>query len=172
MDTAGLSLDGTGVLLSEAPGNQFRPTVLDRRPSAGINNHQIAWTDYRKGALADVYGIQVDGNGAVVGSDFAISTNAADQANVVGDVDWINTKKSLIGWIDQSPGSYYNIYTATVDQTAGVLPQGALSAQGNDQRAQVVTYATDRVTDYGFLSVWMDKRNGTDYDIYGIKVWP
>jgi hypothetical protein len=41
-----------------------------------------------------------------------------------------------------------------------------------EQRANVVTYATDGITDYGFLEVSADRRNGTDYDIWGLKVFP
>ena len=174
--TTGTLMDGTGVLLTGAAGNQFRPTVTDRRPSAGINNHIIAWTDYRPGAQADVYGIRMDGTGTVVGSEFAISTNTADQANVVADVDWINTKKSLTGFIDLRNGADYDIYSAAVDQTGAASGETAVVGQptgaSGEQRAEVVTYATDGVNDYGFMTVWMDRRNGTDYDIYGIKVWP
>jgi hypothetical protein len=171
--TSGASLDGTGNLLIGAAGNQFRPTVTDRRPAAGINNHLIAWTDFRNGALADVYGIQISGTGIVVGSDFAVSASPEDQANIVADVDWINTKKNLVGSIEQVSGqSYFNVHTAMVDQSGNSNESGPLSTQTNDQRAEVVTYATDGVNDYGFLAVWADKRNGTDYDIYGIKIWP
>jgi hypothetical protein len=170
--TAGTLLNGSGVLLNGAAGDQFRPTVTDRRPASGVSNHLVAWTDYRNGAQADVYGVYVDGNGNPVGSDFAVSTSPANQANVVADVDWISTKKSLVGTIDQSPGAYYNIYTATVDQAGGVVERGPLSPQGNEQRGEVVAYATDGINDYGFLAVWADRRNGTDYDIWGMKVWP
>ncbi len=170
--TTGALLDGMGVLLSGTSGNQFRPTVTDRRPLAGINNHLVSWADYRNGSQGDVYGIYVDGSGAPVGSEIAISTSLVDQANVVADVDWINTKKSLVGFIDNTPGAYYNINTASVDQSGLSTENGPMAANVDEQRAEVVTYATDGITDHGFLAVWMDRRNGTDYDIWGIKVWP
>jgi hypothetical protein len=170
---SGMMLDGSGILLSGAVGDQFRPTVTDRRPVSGVSKHLVAWTDYRNGSQADVYGAHVDGNGNKVGSDFVVSTSSANQANVVADVDWINTKKSLVGSIEQVSGqTYFNIHTATVDQTVVSAERGSLSALAADQRAEVVTYATDGTSDYGFLAVWADRRNGTDYDIYGIKVWP
>ena len=141
-----------------------------------MNNYLIAWTDYRNGAQADVYGVYVDGNGAAAGSDFVISTNTADQANVVADIDWIVTKKALIGFIDKRNATDYDIYSATVDQTGGVIGDTAIVGQATgatgEQRAEVVTYATDGINDYGFFTVWMDRRNGTDYDIYGVKIWP
>jgi hypothetical protein len=173
----GTLLDVGGVLLSGAVGNQFRPTVTDRRPVSGVNNHLVAWTDYRNGAQADVYGVSLDGNGSVVGTEFAISTNAANQANVVAEVDWIKTKKSVVGYItEEVSAGNYDIFRATVDPSGGVagdtLVVGIGSGALDDQRAEVVTYATDGTNDYGFLTVWMDKRNGTDYDIWGIKVWP
>jgi photosystem II stability/assembly factor-like uncharacterized protein len=174
---SGALLDGMGILISGASGNQFRPTVTDRRPAAGINNHLIAWTDYRNSSVqGDVYGVYVNGSGAVLGSDFAISTNSADQANVVAETDWIRTKKSVVGWIDKRPGTDYDIYSAIVDPSGIVTGEAALvgvpTGAIGEQRAQVVTYATDGINDYGFLTVWADRRNGTDYDIWGTKVWP
>jgi hypothetical protein len=171
--TSGISLDGMGNLLIGASGNQFRPTVTDRRPTAGINNHFIAWTDYRNGTKADVYGAYVDGNGAVVGSDIAICSDPGDEANVVADVDWVNTKKNVVSWIrQQDPQTYFNVVTSTVDQAGAVTCGGPLNPVAAEQRANVMAYATDGVNDYGFLEVSADRRNGTDYDIWGIKVWP
>ena len=174
--TSGVLLDGSGVLLAGASGNQFRPTVTDRRPGSGVSNHLIAWTDYRNGTQADVYGVYVDGSGLIVGSDFAISGNGGEQANVVGDVDWISTKKNLVGYITQGMNSDYEIQNAWVDQAGAATWDytiaGVSTGAANEQRSQVVSYATDGVNDYGFLAVWSDKRNGTDYDVYTIKVWP
>jgi hypothetical protein len=175
VSTAGTILDGmgTGILLSGAPGNQFRPTVTDRRPSAGINNHFISWTDYRNGSQADVYGVYVDGTGVISGPEVAVSTAASNVANVVADVDWIRTKQNLVGWIqEQTPSTYYNVVAGTVDQ-AGVVAGGSpTNPVADEHRANVVVYATDGVTDYGFLTVSADRRNGTDYDIWGIKSFP
>jgi hypothetical protein len=173
VETSGVSLDGMGILLSSAVGNQFRPTVTDRRPTAGIDNHIIAWTDFRNGAKADVYGAYIDGNGAVVGRDFSICADPGDEANVVADVDWINTKKDVVSWIrQQDPQTYYNVATGTVDQVGSVTCGGPLNPVSDEQRANVVTYSTDGITDYGFLEVSADRRNGTDYDIWGMKVFP
>ncbi|MDZ4384215.1 MAG: hypothetical protein U0940_01895, partial [Nitrospirota bacterium] len=174
--TSGALLDGSGVLITGASGNQFRPMVTDRRPGSGVSSHLIAWTDYRNGTQADVYGVYVNGSGLIVGGDIAISTNGSEQVNVAGDVDWVNTKKGIVGWIDQRNGAEYDIYSTTVDQPGGIGGDTEIAGQSTgasgDQRAQVLTYATDGVIDYGFLTVWMDRRNGMDYDIYGIKVWP
>jgi hypothetical protein len=171
---SGASLDGTGTLLIGAAGNQFRPTVTDRRPAYGINNHFIAWTDYRNGVKADVYGAYVNGSGAVVGNDIAICSDPGDEANVVADVDWLNTKKNVVSWIrQQDPQTYFNVVTGTVDQSGGVICGSELNPVAVEQRANVVTYATDVVgIDYGFLEVSSDRRNGTDYDIWGMKIWP
>jgi hypothetical protein len=176
VSTSGTVLDGTGVLLSGATGNQFRPTVTDRRPAAGINYHLIAWNDYRPGAQADVYGIRVDGTGAVLSSEIPISSNSGDKVFVTADVDWIRTKKNLVSWVDNRNGTDYDPYRAMVDQpgvVSGDYPTVGITSDAlAQQQAQVVVYATNGTNDYGFLSVWMDNRNGTDYDIWGIKVWP
>ncbi|MDZ4384099.1 MAG: putative metal-binding motif-containing protein, partial [Nitrospirota bacterium] len=163
--TSGVLMDGSGVLLAGASGNQFRPMVTDRRPASVVNNHLIAWTDYRNGTQADVYGVYVDGSGLIVGSDIAISTNGSEQANVVGDLDWINTKKNLVGYITQGMSSDYEIQNAWVDQAGAAVGDytiaGVSTGAANEQRAQVVSYATDGAANYGFLAVWSDKRNGT-----------
>jgi len=49
---------------------------------------------------------------------------------------------------------------------------GAATGAANNQQGPLVSYSDDGCVDNGFLFLWRDDRNGTDYDMYRIKVRP
>jgi hypothetical protein len=174
VSSAGSLLDGTGLVISNAAGDQKNPRVTDRRPADGISNYLVSWIDLRNGQ-ADIYGAVVDGSGTKLGSDFAVASGSSDQRAVSVDVDYIRTGQAVASWIDNRNGDM-DVYRAQVDQngvvTGETVVAGAATGASGDQRGPLVTYAADGATDNGFLFLWRDNRSGVDYDLYGIKAWP
>jgi hypothetical protein len=171
VSSAGSLLDGSGLVISSATGDQKNPRVTDRRPADGINNYVISWIDFRNGSVPDIYGSVVDGSGMVVAGDFVVSAGSSDQRAVSVDVDYLRTDRVVVGWIDNRGGTM-DIYRAQVDQSGMVSGEAVVAAASGDQRGPSVLYGADGTTDNGFLFLWRDNRSGTGYDLYGIKVWP
>jgi hypothetical protein len=171
----GALLDGADHVLTNTAGDQKNPRITDRRPADGITNYVLSWIDFRNGQ-PDIYGALLDQNGVKIGSDFPIAGGSADERAVSLDLDWVRTKKAVVSWIDGRNGSDYDIYRAQVDQTGMVsgeaLVAGAGTGAANQQQGPGVLYSDIGGEDNGFLITWRDYRNGIDYDIWGIKVWP
>jgi hypothetical protein len=175
VSSAGSILDGGGLVIDNASGDQKNPRVTERRPADGINNYLVSWIDFRNGSIPDVYGVMADGSGAAIGTDFVVSDGTSDQRAVSTDVDYVRTKKAMAGWIDNRTGTV-DVYRALMDQSGGVI--GAFPVSGDatgvtgDQRGPAVVYAADGTVDNGFLVLWRDSRGGAGYDLYALKVWP
>ncbi len=174
VNSLGAMLDGSGLGISTAAGNQKNPRLADRDPGNGIGDYVLAWVDDRNGQK-DIYGALVDGSGANVIGDFVIAGGPSAQVAASVDVDWINTKRAVVSWADNVNGVDYDVYRAEVDQAGAVsgttviagLPTGA----ANQQQGPALVYSYTMM-DNGFLACWRDNRSGVDYDLYGIKVWP
>ncbi len=175
VSSSGVILDGSGLVISNATGDQKNARMTERRPADGISNFVLSWIDFRNGQ-ADIYGAIVDGSGVKIGSDMAITAGSWEERAASIDVDYVNTKQAVVSWIDKRNGTDFDIYRTQIDQTGIVsgesLIAGAGTGAANNQQGPLLTYSDDSGADNGFLFLWRDDRSGTDYDMYGIKVWP
>ncbi len=175
MTSGGVLSDGSGVVITNATGDQKNPRITDRDPLSGTGNYVLSWIDFRNGQ-ADIYGALADEFGTRIGSDIQIAGGSYDQRAASIDVDYIRTGQAVVSWIDNRNGADYDIYRAQVDQSGLVsgeaLVAGAATGAANNQQGPLVTYSEDMGVDNGFLMLWRDNRSGVDYDLYGIKVWP
>ncbi len=173
--SSGVMLDGSGLVISNATGDQKNARLTDRRPADGISNFVLSWIDLRNGQ-ADIYGALIDEFGTKIGSDIQIAGGSYDQRAASIDVDYRRTGQAVVIWIDKRNGTDFDIYRAQVDQSGVVsgeaLVAGAATGAANNQQGPLVTYSEDNGADNGFLFLWRDNRSGVDYDLYGIKVWP
>ncbi len=175
VSSGGALLDGSGLVISNATGDQKNARMTDRRPVDGVSNFVLSWIDFRNGQ-ADIYGALIDEYGTKTGSDIQIAGGSYDQRAASIDVDYVRTKQAVVSWIDNRNGTDFDIYRAQVDQSGVVsgeaLVAGAATGAANNQQGPLVSYSDDGGVDNGFLMLWRDNRSGVDYDLYGIKVWP
>ncbi len=175
VSSSGALLDGSGLVISNATGDQKNARMTDRRPADGVSNFVLSWIDFRNGQ-ADIYGALIDEYGTKTGSDIQIAGGSYDQRAASIDVDYVRTKQAVVSWIDNRNGTDFDIYRAQVDQSGVVsgaaLVAGAATGAANNQQGPLSFYTADGGVDNGFLMLWRDNRSGVDYDLYGIKVWP
>ncbi len=177
VSSGGTVLDGSGLIISNATGDQKNARITEHRPADGINNFTLAWIDFRNGQ-PDIYGalmVQTQ-SGLRIGSDIVISSGSWEERAATIDVDYIRTKQAVVSWIDNRNGTDFDIYRAQIDQSGVVsgeaLVAGVATGAANNQQGPLVSYSDDGGVDNGFLMLWRDDRSGVDYDLYGIKVWP
>lgn len=157
---SGTVLNTSGILISNAYGNQADPAV-----AYNGTNFLVVWEDTRNGG-SDLYGARVGSTGVVRDpSGIPISTSASDQIAptvACSGADW------LVVWQDfrSSTTSSSDIYGARVSGTGAVLePSGTpISTATGDQLAPAV--ASDGTN---WLAMWEDSRSGSS-DIYGARV--
>ncbi len=127
-------------------------------------------------AMPNIYGALVDEFGNKIGSDVAISAGSWEERAASINVDYVRTGQAVVSWIDKRNGTDFDIYRAQIDQNGAVsgetLVAGDATGAAGNQQGPLVTYGDDNGADNGFLMLWRDDRSGTDYDMYGIKVWP
>lgn len=104
---AGKVLDGAGIAIAKAKGNQYQPAV-----AASKAGFLVAWQDYRGGTDYDIFGARVTSAGQVLDpGGMVISAAAQSQqqcslARAAGG--------NLVTWQDQRNGSATDIYSARV----------------------------------------------------------
>src|SRR3990172_79148 len=169
VNSSGVLLDGSGLVISNAAGDQKNGRMTDRRPADGISNFVLSWIDFRN-AQPDIYGAIVGGSGVKIGSDIAIAAGSWEERAASIDVDYVNTKQAVVSWIDKRNGADFDIYRAQVDQSGVVsgeaLVAGAATGAANNQQGPLSFYTADGGMDNGFLMLWRDNRSGVDYDMY------
>lgn len=155
---AGTVLDASGIIISNASGNQQLPAV-----AFDGTNYLVVWADYRSGA--DIYGARVAPSGAVqedTATNIMISNASSNQ-------EWpdvaFNGTDYLVVWQDSRTGNW-DIYGARVDTDGAVLDATGLSICGNANQQYYPAVASDGSN---YLVVWQDYRN-SNYDIYGSRV--
>jgi hypothetical protein len=155
----GTVLNTAGIAISTATGDQLDPDV-----SFDGNNYMVVWQDERSDTL-DIYASRVAQNGVPL--DFAgikISGATDEQSSPSIDFDGTNY---FVAWTDHRTGSEYDIYGTRIDTGGAVLnPAGiAISTATNQQRIPSVSFGG-----IYYLVTWYDRRDGSDYDIYGARI--
>jgi hypothetical protein len=113
----------------------------------------------------DIYGARVNRLGQVIDQS-GINISRAPNHQCAPSVAFDGTNYFVV-WHDLRSDSSYDIYGARVDTTGVILDSVGfiISSAPKDQLYPVVAF--DGST---YLVVWQDKRNGSDYDLYGARM--
>jgi hypothetical protein len=177
VDRAGAVLDGTGIPVSTAAGDQLGPAV-----AFDGTNSLIAWSDNRSGTSFDVYGARVSPTGAVLdGGGLAISTAPADQGGrpdfdrgrLVVASDGTN---HLVLWPDLRAGRPYryetgissDVFGARVSRAGAVLDGSGIAVSPSANRQSDPAVSFDGTN---YLVVWTDGRADSTA-VYAARVTP
>ena len=163
LDTGGTVLNPTGITISTATENQYRPSV-----SFDGTNYLVAWYDRRDGANYDIFGARVNQSGVVQdASGIAISNIDVQQATpevISYSGQWLTV------WRDNRNGGYADIYGSRISSSGTVTdPSGILIAASAQTQEKPAT-AFDGTN---YLVVWQEDRGGgPPFDIYGRLIDP
>ncbi len=156
---------GLNTPVCTAESEQKRPQLIsDGQAGAGI-----IWEDSRKGSDYDIYAQRIDSKGLVQWpvDGIAICTAGGPQRypQIISD----GLGGFIIAWYDRRNGKNYDIYAQRVD-LAGMVQWTAdgtvICAAIGDQYDPML--AADGQG--GAIIIWYDRRNGSDYDIYGQRI--
>jgi hypothetical protein len=158
VDTAGVVLDPTGILLSSIDPDQREPAIV-----FDGNNSFVVWHE------GDIRGIRLDQSGNVVDTNtILVSTTICYFPQIAADVvfDGLNY---FVVWEDNHYGIYnvYDIYGARVSQNGGVIdvPSIPISLAPNSQGTPAVAYDGSN-----YMVTWCDGRSGGNKDIYCCRI--
>jgi len=154
--------DGAGT------GGESSPAVAG---SARFNRFLVVWSDRRDGEL-DIYAQKVDAAGARIGTNFTVSSGAAQGGEADPDVVWNPVKKEfLVVWADDRdhPGRGRDIWAQRVlaDGTPS-YPNFRISGNAATDDENTPAVSVDPVSGR-YLVVWSDDRAKASRgaDIYG-----
>jgi hypothetical protein len=156
--TTGTVTDTAGIAVSKAANDQLYPAVA-------FNGAQylVTWQDNRSGPNTDIYGARVSTAGSVQdASGITVSAAAYQQERPAVASDG---SQFLVVWQDKSGGNTYGIVGARLSSTGALSPLINIASMTNNQ--MYPTVVSDKTT---FVVAWQDKRNGTNWDIYGAIV--
>ena len=153
------NLIGDNFPISSAANDQQAPAVAWNTTA---DEYLVVWQDKRGDFYGDIYGQRVGRSGALLGSDFPISTAANYQGSPV--VAWNATANEyLVAWGDYRSGSSNDIYGQRLSRNGTLLGGNfAISTAADAQLNPAVAWNAQT---NGYLVVWEDYRSGDD--IYG-----
>ena len=154
----GAVLDPGGLLISDAPGNQYEPAVACN--GAGF---LVVWADPRNGDL-DIYGARVTSLGAVLdtaGIPVALATLGQNRPSVAFDGTDV-----LVAWEDQRSGDWF-VRGARVTAAGEVLDPAGFAITPRHPAGHAAVAFGDTI----FLVTW-ECNIGGDYglDVEGARV--
>ncbi|MDY7233224.1 Ig-like domain-containing protein [Hyalangium rubrum] len=157
---AGSVLDVLYFGISTQAGDQVAPAL-----AFDGTNYLVAWSDWRNGVSADVFGARVNRSATVLdATGVQLASGSEAQTDVAVAFDGTNY---LVVWTDYRLPPHANLFARRV-RTAGTpldaTPITVSAASGHQQLPAVTFNGTD------FLVAWQDGRNGTGMDIYGGRV--
>ena len=135
-------------------------------------NFLVVWQDRRSGKRWDIYGARVTPDGDVLdldpegisGKPISIGKSSFDQ---VAPSIFFNRENYLVAWQGKRNSKTWNIYFKifkSLEEAMGINPVQVNPSQ-KDQGSPAVAFDGEN-----YMIVWQDKRNGNNWDIYGIKV--
>ncbi len=158
VNQAGIVIDSTGLLISNALCNQYNPLV-----AFDGTNYFVIWQDSR-GSRLDIYGARVNQAGVVLDTNgFVLSLTANEQelpCLIFGGVNY------MMVWQDYRHVRY-NIYGARINQAGTILDTNGIALSTAVSHQLFPSVAFDGIN---YLLVWQDWRNGSNYDIYGVRI--
>jgi hypothetical protein len=156
-----------GVVICTAMNDQLDPMIV----ADGMGGAIVTWYDYRSGTNYDIYAQRVDASGVAqwTANGVAVCAAANDQLSPVLIAD--GTGGAIVAWYDYRSGTNYDIWAQRVNASGavqwspGIYGQAICTATGNQAFPVIVSDGAD-----GAIIAWLDRRSGTDYDIYAQRV--
>jgi len=153
LDNAGTTADesqsSVAFTVSAASGNQYSPEVV-ADPLTGA--YLVVWQDSRNESYGDLYGQLVAGNGALSGSEIALSVvSGTMQAEATLTYDAAH-QNYLAVWSDMRLANNEDIYAQTI--TAGGVLSGSAFSVYSATLSQIHPAVVSRPTDGESLVVW------------------
>jgi hypothetical protein len=155
----GTVLNSAGIAISTASEHQYFPDV-----SSDGTNYMVVWQDERNGEF-DIYGSRVGQDGIVNDpAGIQISLAADEQNRPSIDFDGTNY---FVAWGDYRSGSSNDIYGSLITPDGTVLNGEGIpiSTAADNQQMPSVSFG-----DTNYLVTWYDRRDGSNYDIFGARV--
>jgi len=156
--TDGTVLDLQGKLISRSGNEQYWPHIVFN----GIDNFFGVWHDYRNNNW-DIFGARINKDGYLIDT-FAFPVSELPNQQIFPRVTFDGTNYFVV-WNDSRYGQW-DVFGARVSQNGDVLdPFGILIYQSGDNE-----FYSDVAFDGTNYFVVFGHYNGTDYDIYGVRV--
>jgi hypothetical protein len=155
----GTVLDANGILISNAGGNQDKPSV-----TFDGTNFLAVWQDSRNGSY-DIYGARISTSGTVLDPNgIPICTQPESPGHPSVEFDGTNY---LVVWNQYNTSWETDIYGARITPSGAVIdPNGfAISfSQFNQEFPKIAFDGTN------YLVTWTDYRGGYDPDIFAARI--
>ncbi len=148
-----------------AEGDQDHPTVAYNSTNG---EYLVVWYELPGTSQAEIYGQRVSGSGALIGSNFLISTASRGQYNPTVIYNSASNEY-LVVWVDRRNGiENYDIYGQRMSDSGALIGSNfpICTATGSQYNP---TLAYDSASGE-YLVVWDDYRSGPENDIYGQRV--
>jgi len=163
LDQSG-QVSGTVLSLSQASDDQLAPAVAYNSQD---DEYLVAWHDYRNvgSSNADIYAQILDSNGTMQLTSPLSLTVANKQAGVAVAYN-ADQNTYLLVWEDRRPGTTnQDVYGQVISADGSLAGSSlALTSASSDQAKPAVAYSEAGGV---WLAVWYDKRNSSQWDIYG-----
>lgn len=149
-----------GQAICTALGAQMNPALSSDGPSATT----IAWSDFRSGAGNDVYAQRIDGAGGSLWTANGVAVCTAFSFQIFPKIVSDGAVGALIAWIDNRDLNQ-DVYAQRLN-SAGVAQWAANGVPVCVDPALQQLSRVSPTSAGGIDLVWLDRRNGTDGDIY------
>ncbi|MBC7695875.1 MAG: T9SS type A sorting domain-containing protein [Burkholderiales bacterium] len=152
------AIDGVGICTKST--NQKNPKIISDNAGGGI----IVWED-SVNFYWDVYAQRISSSGITIWTTGGVGICTAPNAQINPKIDIDGLGGAIITWQDKRNNVDYDVYTQRINSTGAVLwnTNGLLvcNSMNSQTNARIEPDGSN-----GALIGWVDKRNGTDYDIY------
>ncbi|UCF04687.1 MAG: T9SS type A sorting domain-containing protein [bacterium] len=155
--------DGVPVCLEDY--HQEFPRIVSDGSGGGI----ITWYDNRTQVDADIYAQRIDSNGVPLWQHSGVIVCSAPDHQWYPKLCTDGDGGAVIAWTDYRTGQEYDIYAQKISRHGELL----WTADGEPIcRARYDQYSSAIVPDGqgGALITWRDKRTGTFFDIYAMRI--
>ena len=155
--------ENNGTAISTATGSQYHPQICND----GVGGAIITWED-RRGASYDIYVQRINSSGIVQwtadGVPICTINNDQRQPQICSD----GVGGAIITWYDNRSGSN-DIYIQKINSNGITqwIPNGTAICTAGEGQIGSQIYSDGAG---GAIVVWMDKRNGINYDIYTQRI--
>jgi len=164
--TGAIRWGSTGLLVCGAASDQIEPMIT----TDGNHGAYIGWLDYRAGTgTTDIYCQRITSTGTVAwqtdGVPACTAPNLQWNLTLIPD----GAGGTVLVWQDRRSGTYDNIFAQRIVSSGKTM----WASDGIQIAAMAANqYYPQAVLDGGggYVVVWQDNRNGTDYDIYAQRV--
>lgn len=153
-----------GVAVCNKATNQKNPKIVSDNAGGAI----IVWED-SVSFYWDIYAQHISSNGTILWTSGGVSICAAPNIQLNPKLDIDGLGGAVITWQDKRNNSDYDVYAQRVNASGvlqwagnGVLVCNAINTQSNPR--------IEPDGSNGALIGWVDKRNGTDYNIYAQRI--